>query len=180
MQILNPSLVGQKIEVEPIEKTSGCHPYFAVRYELFNPPLNSPLALKRDTSNLHTLLALPLPPLTIRLQSYPLLSQESLNSPLHHARKLRARPRRLAQQRAHNRSWEPPMYPNDDDPLRRVQLADIGVGEHLARAGEVGAHVAGRNEWVWREIEIPHMAGRVGARTGGTGGARERRVDRAG
>jgi len=58
------------------------------------------------------------------------------------------------------------VYPNDDNPLRRIELADIREGEDLA-------HVAGRKEWVW--LWISRVTGQVEARVGGT---RERRAHR--
>ena len=48
-------------------------------------------------------------------------------------RKLGARPRQLAQQRARNRAREPAVYPDGDTTPRRVQPADVGVGGRRPR-----------------------------------------------
>ena len=47
------------------------------------------------------------------------------------------------------------VYPNDDNAPRRVQLADIGVGMHLA----IGGHVVRRNDGVRVRLRL-----RVGGR----------------
>ena len=140
VQSLHPSLFGQKTKAGPNQQVSGHHCYFEAQHALSNSVSIAP----PPSRGIKVILApcspsLPSPPASRRTPS-------SLQNASISPRKLRARPCRRAQQRAHNRAGERAVYPNDGNAPRRVQLADVRVGEHLSRAWEVSAHVARRNE----------------------------------